>query len=240
MAAEPELAARASDFEFAALGEARNYRAALLREFAPHLHGRVLEAGAGIGQFTALLRQLPGVQRLVALEPEPRFCRQLRDTFPGLAVLDGTIDIAAADPAWDAVVSINVLEHIADDRGELAAYARLLAPQRGALCLFVPAGPELYAPIDRDFGHFRRYTRPDLRKKLEQAGFAVLRLEAFNSVGYAVWWFGFRVLRRRRFTAWGVRWFDRWVFPPVRALETRLGWVPFGQSLLAVARAASL
>jgi len=40
------------DFEFAALSEARNYRDALLREFAAHLRGRVLEVGAGVGQIT--------------------------------------------------------------------------------------------------------------------------------------------------------------------------------------------
>ena len=40
------------NFEFSALSEARNYRAALIKEFAPVLTGNVLEVGAGIGQIT--------------------------------------------------------------------------------------------------------------------------------------------------------------------------------------------
>ena len=61
--------------------------------------------------------------------------------------------------SWNAILSINVLEHIESDADELATYFRLLKPARGALCLFVPARPDIYAPIDKDFGHFRRYTR---------------------------------------------------------------------------------
>ena len=50
------------NFEFAALSEAKNYRAALVKEFAPVLTGNVLEVGAGIGQITEVVRRQPGVQ----------------------------------------------------------------------------------------------------------------------------------------------------------------------------------
>lgn len=79
----------------------------------------------------------------------------------------------AADFACDAIVSVNVLEHIARDQAELVAYRSLLGRTSGCLCLFVPAGPGIYAPIDRDFGHHRRYTRPELDRKLPRGTTAV-------------------------------------------------------------------
>ena len=67
-APSPNAAASSADFEFAALREARNYRAALLRHFSPALHGSVIEVGAGVGQFTAEIKALPTLSRLVAVD----------------------------------------------------------------------------------------------------------------------------------------------------------------------------
>ncbi len=232
----PNASADTEDFEFAALNEARNYRQALIREFGPSLRGNVVEIGAGIGQITELLRGQPQITRLLSIEPDAAFAARFRAAYPDAELVEGTIEQAPAGVAWDGILSINVLEHIQEDQAELARYARLLAQQNGALCLFVPARPELYAPIDRDFGHFRRYTRPELRRKLIGAGFTVERLDYFNWVGYFAWWLNFRVLKKREFEIAKVRAFDRAIFPLVHAMEAKLLRPPFGQSLIAVAR----
>lgn len=235
MTAQPNALAQTDDFEFAALNEAKNYRAALLREFQAHLRGNVLEVGAGIGQISAELRHLPGVEHLLAVEPDARFCATFRARQPQLELLQGTVADLKSDVAWNAILSINVLEHIENDLEELAAYHRLLKTSKGTVCLFVPARPEIYAPIDRDFGHFRRHTKAGLRQKLEQAGFEIVRLRYYNFIGYFLWFANFCLLKKRAFDPAAVRWFDRLVFPPVHGLETRVCPPPIGQSLLAVA-----
>ena len=63
----PNAAATNADFEFEALREAVNYRRALIREFGAFLRGDVIEVGAGIGQITAHLLELPDLRRLVAV-----------------------------------------------------------------------------------------------------------------------------------------------------------------------------
>jgi SAM-dependent methyltransferase len=234
----PNAAASTEDFEFLALSEARNYPRALLQEFGPSLHGSVIEIGAGIGQMTSLFRPLPQITRLLSIEPHAPFAARFRETHPEAELIEGTIANAPAEAGWDAIVSINVLEHIKADETELAAYLALLAPKRGALCLFVPAGPEIYAPIDRDFGHFRRYTRAELKRKLEAAGFTIEHLCYYNWAGYIAWWANFRVLKKRGFETAKVRAFDRILFPMVHAMERSLFRPPFGQSLLAIARAS--
>ncbi|HEX4086050.1 MAG TPA: class I SAM-dependent methyltransferase [Chthoniobacteraceae bacterium] len=233
----PNATATTEDFEFAALEQARNYRSAIVEEFGPMLRGNVLEIGAGIGQMTTVFRQLPGVSRLLSVEPDPAFARKFRETHPAAELIEGTIEQTPAGIAWDGVVSINVLEHIHGDEAELARYAAALRARHGALCLLVPARPEIYAPIDKDFGHFRRYTLPELRGKLGRAGFQVERLHYYNWVGYFAWWFNFCLLKRRSFTVAKVVAYDRAIFPLVHAMESKFMRPPFGQSLLAVARA---
>jgi SAM-dependent methyltransferase len=237
MTNRPNATANTESFEFDALAEAANYRAALLREFAPVLKGRVVEVGAGIGQFTSEIATLPAVSEIVPIEPERKFCEQFRQRLPGRQIIEGTIDNLPAAFQPNAIVCVNVLEHIEADLAELRKFQGRLQPQRGHLCLFVPARPEIYAPIDKDFGHFRRYTRPELRQKISAAGFAIRRLDYFNSVGYFAWWLNFCVLKKRAFDVKAVRVFDRIIFPVVNGLETHLLRPPFGQSLIAIAQA---
>lgn len=237
MSEAAERAASAPEFEFEPLEHARNYRQALMREFAPHLRGQVLEVGAGVGHMTELLVRQPGVERVVAVEPEPAFHSRLRKILPAQSVVGGSVRDVRED-RWNAVVCVNVLEHIQEDEAELFAYSSLLRRERGSLCLFVPARRELYAPIDRDFGHHRRYHRPELARKLQQAGFDIVRLNYFNSVGYLIWWWNFKILKNRQFDRAKVIAFDRLIFPLIHGFESRLFRPPLGQSLLAVARAA--
>ena len=233
----PNESASTEDFEFKALQEAVNYRQSLLDEFGPWLRGSVIEIGAGIGQLTGGLAGAPGVQRLLPVEPDDRFVEAFRRSHPGRELLVGTAADIPPGQTWNALVSVNVLEHIRDDEAELALWGSLLRPASGHLCLFVPARPEIYAPLDKDFGHFRRYTKPELRQKLEAAGYEVVRLCYFNFIGYFAWWASFVLLGQRSFKAASVRLFDRLIFPWAHGLEKSVCRPPLGQSLLAIAKA---
>jgi SAM-dependent methyltransferase len=237
MKERPNEAAATAHFEFDALREANNYRHALVREFSETLHGRVIEIGSGIGQITELLRALPQVQYLQSIEPDLGFCEAFRKNLPTQPLLQGTIEDVEKGTHWNAILSINVLEHIREDEAELRRYRELLRRDKGTINLFVPARQEIYAPIDEDFGHHRRYSKFQLQRKLQAAGFEIVRLRYFNWVGYFAWWLTFCVLQKRGFNVASVRFFDRMIFPCVYAMETKIAAPPFGQSLLAVARA---
>jgi len=230
-------AASTADFEFAALQEARNYRKALATEFGPALKGRVLEVGAGVGQMTQAFRAMPGVSEIVCVEPDSRFHSGFLAGNPGVRLIQGIVADVPERSGWDAIVSVNVLEHIEPDLDELTSWAALLRERRGRACVFVPARPEIYAPIDRDFGHFRRYTKPELRNKLAAAGFEIERLDYFNLSGYFAWWLNFCVRKQRTFDPGAVRFYDRVIFPLVHWTESRVLRPPIGQSLIAIARA---
>ena len=234
---DPNAHATTGDFEFAALSEAVNYRHGIVREFAPFLRGRVLEIGAGIGQTSEAILGLPGIGELVGLEPDPRFHHGFRERLPQVRLFGGTSADLPAGEGFDAAVMVNVLEHIQDDAAELAVLHERLHPSAGHLCLLVPARRELYSRLDAHFGHFRRYSRTELRTKLVNAGFSPVKLHYFNFIGYFAWGLRYRILRGMSFDPREVRTFDRRIFPLAYAFETRVCRPPIGQSVIAVARA---
>jgi SAM-dependent methyltransferase len=224
------------NFEFDALSEAVHYRRGLLQEFQACLLGDVLEVGAGIGQMTEELVRLPGVKKIHAVEPDAGFFDLLTKRRLPIESTHGTVEDVPPDNCYDALFSVNVLEHIEDDEGELKRYHGRLKPG-ASLCLFVPACPSIYAPIDRMFGHHRRYTRKVLRGRLEDAGFAIQALHYYNAPGYLAWWWNFCVLKKMVFERNKVRFFDRAIFPLAHGWEYHVMRPPVGQSLMAVARA---
>jgi SAM-dependent methyltransferase len=224
------------DFEFEALQHAVHYRAAIAAEFRGVLRGRVLEVGAGIGQMTETFLAEKSIRELVALEPDAGFVERFRRRLPDTPVVAGSTRQLPADAVFDAAVMINVLEHIEDDVGELSRIACHLQPGAGHICILVPARPELYAPIDRAFGHFRRYTRRTLGAALRGAGFQVERVHYLNAIGYLAWGLRFRVLGATTFKPREVAFFDNWIFPPTNWFERTVCRPFVGQSLVAIGR----
>lgn len=217
------------------IAEAGNYNDWLLARAAPYVGRRVLDFGAGIGTFTAAL--LPLAAEVVAVEPDPQFTPRLHERFAG----DARVTIVEADAEWlatqdsrrafDTVVCMNVLEHIADDRLVVRSFHECLAPG-GRLLLLVPAHRLLFGEIDRNVGHERRYSRGPLRRLLERSGLEPLELRYVNPVGALGWLVSSRMLRRPQVPAGPLRAYDRLV-PLLRQLD-RLP-LPFGLSLWAVA-----
>jgi SAM-dependent methyltransferase len=218
-----EARRRELPFGMATRDEVTNYFDWQVSLFRDHVHGTILDHGAGTGGLSnALLAARAG--KVIALEPDVQLLEVLHERFdanPDAGVFAGTLDdyLAAHGPASvDAIVSSNVLEHIEDDVGGLTAMFDLLKPG-GAVGLYLPARPELFGSLDRAVGHFRRYTRPEIARKLERAGFRVLTARYRNLVGVLPWLVTGRVLKRDRIGSGSLRLFDKVVFPVCRRLE---------------------
>jgi SAM-dependent methyltransferase len=94
--------------------------------------------------------------------------------------------------AFDVVGAFDVIEHIEDDRRVLTNIHAALRPGGGVM-LTVPQHAWLWSATDVAACHVRRYSREDLRKKLEAAGFDVLRMTSFTTLLLPAMW-----LARRR------------------------------------------
>jgi SAM-dependent methyltransferase len=158
-----------------------------------------------------------------------RFERDLR-----VRVYHGYLEDVGDSFAADTVVAVNVLEHVERPMEFLrAAHGTLLSG--GALLLLVPALPAIYGSLDEAFDHYRRYTRPELERSLRAAEFEIETVYYLNFVGVAAWFAAGRIMRRATLGRAQVRFYDRWVIPWLRRLESRVH-PPLGQSLLAIAR----
>lgn len=220
-----------------AMSGARRYYRWVLENFQPYLGKRVVEVGAGLGAFSWLLLRRAAPHRLFLIEPEEQYFSRLQKRFSKNARVElrrGYLEDHALTFQADSLLAVNVMEHIEDDALFLRSANKALL-SGGTLLLFVPALPWLYGTIDRAAGHFRRYDRKLLRKKIEEAGFRVLHLFYFNFPGILSWLLIGKVLRLKNLTHQQVLRYDRWVVPWLSAVERR--WrPPVGQSLVAIAK----
>jgi SAM-dependent methyltransferase len=150
-----------------------------------------------------------------------------------------------ADQAFDVVLALDVIEHLDDDVGFLAAARRLCRPG-GRIVVAVPAFQLLWSAHDETFEHRRRYTAPGLARVIRDAGFVPERTTYAHSFVFpvaAVW----RILSYRLGLGRFAPKHDFWPIPrPLnRALVAayRLeAWLlgrirlPFGVSAVCVAR----
>lgn len=222
-----------------AMSFARNYHQWIMDEFRPYLGSNVVEIGAGTGNFSEFIINA-GVKHLVALEPSSNMYPLLRKRFDKEGSIE-TVNSSLKDylPArnykagFDSVLYVNVLEHIEDDKQELScAYEAI--KKGGYLLIFVPALPWLYSDLDRKVGHYRRYYRGNLAKRVCDAGFSVLKIKYFDIVGIIPWYIAF-VLLKRSITGNSVSLYDNLVVPMMRVIEGTIT-PPVGKNLLLIGR----
>jgi SAM-dependent methyltransferase len=134
------------------------------------------------------------------------------------------------DEKFDTVICLNVVEHLADDRGALLNI-RTVLDAAGRAIILVPCGPKLYGTLDEVLGHHRRYTRETLQALIVSAGFELEKMLEFNRIGVVAWWLNGRVLRRRTFGLSQIKLLN--VMTPIfRAIDKLLPLPPL--SLIAV------
>jgi len=159
--ADPEFRYVGSELEL--FKKARNWKAYWRARIAEFVRGEVLEVGAGIGANTLTLSSLT-YERWTCLEPDAALAARIELPAGGRhKTVVGTIADLDVEAKFDAILYIDVLEHIEDDRGEMARAADRLKPG-GALIVMSPAHPFLFTPFDAAIGHFRRYTRLSLHE----------------------------------------------------------------------------
>lgn len=224
------------DFEFESLELSTNYKRWILSQFLDVVESAesTIEVGAGIGQFSEVLQGCP--DELVLIEPRSEFVERIKRRAIEARVFAGTAKefSESSEVRFDALFSINVLEHIEDHSQELADWKGLLN-DGGTVCLLVPAFQILFSPIDRNMGHYRRYSKQGLRALLEEAGYDVKKCAYFNSFGFFLWALKFKILRGQSVGRCNVLFFDRVLIYLAKFMD----WLGLnslcGQSVVAIA-----
>lgn len=214
---------------------ANNYHRWLIAEFSPYIRGSVAEVGAGVGNVSRLILETQA-KSLTAFEPSTNMYPLLKEALSNdkrAKAINGLFGKEQASECFDSVLYVNVLEHIEDDASELVSVRAALA-QEGHLLIFVPALPWLYSDLDRQIGHFRRYTKKNLVELTQRAGFSIVKARYFDVAGIIPWYINFTLLKNT-LSGGSVSIYDRLVVPVMRVIE---GVVPppIGKNVLLVAR----
>ena len=228
-----------------AMSFAVNYHRWILSVFQPYLGKRLVEVGAGTGSFSELLLESPA-ESVSLVEPSEAMHRTLRERVRqlGSSAKVETYNSTFADVAEqiklsqrpDSIIYVNVMEHIRDDEAEFKAIWRTL-DAKGRIFIFVPALSWLYGNFDKDVGHFRRYTKPELKEKCEGAGFKILKATYFDLIGVAPWWIQYRLLKANTLNPNAVKLYDKLMVPVTKAIESLIK-PPLGKNLLLIAEKA--
>jgi SAM-dependent methyltransferase len=149
---------------------------------------RVLDAGCGWGVTLDALEDRG--YRAVGLDVSRPTLERIDRPGRDLIEADLTRPFPGDAGTFDAVLALDVLEHLDDDRAAVARLARLARPG-GIVLVSVPALPDLYSEFDAIQGHRRRYVPQTLCAAFARSGL---------DVDWIRWWCGLMVpmLRRQR------------------------------------------
>ena len=149
------------------------------RVVKPPQDARILELGAGTGHNLAMLSRFGHVE---ASELDP-IARELASERLGRPVVEAALPDLMMFPAatYDLIALLDVLEHVVDDKGSLAAIFGRLKPG-AALLLTVPANPWMWSAHDAAHHHHRRYRKREIAALAREAGYDIELLSPFNSL----------------------------------------------------------
>jgi SAM-dependent methyltransferase len=213
-----------------------NWKSYFASRIRPHLGDEVLEVGAGLGGTTKILCTGPH-QRWLCLEPDSQLVATLQNAITAGELpaccqpRTGTLADLDDGERFASILYIDVLEHIPDDRAELAHAAEHLKPG-GKLIVLSPAHQWLFTPFDQAIGHFRRYNKKMLAAAAP-ASVETVRLSYLDSVGMLAsmgnrYVLGSGMPTRRQLWVW-----DKLMVPISRLIDP-LMFYSIGKSILGV------
>ncbi len=161
-------------------GRQRILESVLRRELGARCSTSIASVGCGPAEGLQWLEQFISPQgKVVGIDLEPLHARRIP---PHIEYAIGKLESAPfASGSFDAVLALDVLEHLDNDAAGLFEAARMVKTG-GLLLVTVPALPSLWGSQDVVSHHRRRYTRQTLRRTFDRAGLASPRISYFNTL----------------------------------------------------------
>ena len=171
----------------------------LYQKMKIYLGNRILEIGSGIGD---LAKFFIDKDKIICTDINQKSLVYLKKRFgkcSNVAVKEYNLEFNPnhfLNEQIDTVICTNVLEHISDDMKALSNLYKILIRQ-GKIILLIPAMSKIYGSLDKNLGHYRRYDKKEIIKKMEKSGFEIVHLEYINVLAAIGWYLNSRILKRK-------------------------------------------
>ena len=215
---------------------AENYNRFLVKEVVREMGKSrdIVDFGAGSAYLLRRIAAESG-QKIMAVEPAENWDQMYRENYiPHYRSLE-----EFGDESLDFIYSLSVLEHIRDDKTAVKIMHQKLR-EGGKVFIYVPALPFLYSAMDKQVGHYRRYTKAALASLFdEEWNTEYLRYVDILGVAASVGlkWFG---AADGHLDPTAVKIFDRVVYPVSLLLDKLSGGRIIGKNLILCAVKKSL
>ena len=138
---------------------------------------QILDVGCGAGM---MLKALEEYGNVWGLDKSEKALGYSREKVPEAQMLLGSFPRDLPRNSFDIITVLDVLEHIDEDAKALAALKGALAPD-GIAIITVPAYQFLWTNHDLANEHKRRYTVPELKQKILDAGLTIEKISYYNT-----------------------------------------------------------
>lgn len=135
---------------------------------------------------------------------------------------------------FDAIISSNVLEHIEDDEKTLNQLNNLLKKD-GVIILYLPCSMKIWSNLDFMVGHYRRYTKKEISKKLLNSNFQIKSIEYVDSIGWFVIFLTKILKINLKYDIKRLIFYDKYVFRYLKVLDIFFKNL-FGKNILVTAK----
>jgi ubiquinone/menaquinone biosynthesis C-methylase UbiE len=220
------------------MNSAVNYNKFIFDKFSSYIYGNVLEFGAGTGNFSLMIKNK--CEYLDIIDEKDKSISFLRERLKfekNINITQSDIEnIRKVKKKFDAIVLLNVLEHIKEDDSAIETLLSLLNSD-GTLIIQVPSFNFLYSDFDRSVGHYRRYKKKDFLLKSNNLNFHIEEMYYFNPVGAIGWWFNYCLLKKieigkKSTSEFQIKFYDKYIMPFVKFFDTKKNF--FGVSLFVI------
>ena len=223
----------------------KNYRNFQYNSIKDYIGSEILEVGTGDRSFTQqVLDNLPPPYNLLSIEPSSTLTQlhESKNHFPDNFVFSA-LDLFGMGSEFfdkfDTVLMIHVLEHIENDLDAMNHIHSLLKKD-GFLLIQVPAYQWLFSSHDTSIGHFRRYDKKSLYKKIDHGRFEIIKMCYQDPIGILGSLLYFKILKIKLKSSDGAKlvkkqgqFYENFVIPLEQYLEKYFSF-PFGLNLTAV------
>jgi 2-polyprenyl-3-methyl-5-hydroxy-6-metoxy-1,4-benzoquinol methylase len=207
-----------------------------------YLKGEILEVGSGIGNISKYL--IPGDHPVTLSDYNREYRVLLQEKFGHhknvVAIIEADLQHRQFEQQYmrykekfDSIFMLNVIEHLADDR-QAVENCRYMLRVGGNLIVLAPAYPSLFCRLDKELGHYRRYTLKSLSRVISMAGLTIINRQYFNSLGIAGWWISGQVFNSKSLGKNEMSAFNRLV--PVAKLFDKIIFKKAGLSAIVIAQ----